>query len=117
MDSTFGQYLRQERRRSGITQRELARQVSVDFSYISKLENDRLPPPSASTVIAIAAALGASREEFLARVGKIPTEVEQAIATSPGAQGFLQEAQLMKLSDREWEEIRRSLGRIRESGM
>ena len=115
MSKTFGQYLREERRRSGVSQRELAQRVSVDFSYISKLENDRLPPPSANTVIAIADVLGGARDEYLARVGKIPTDVEQAIATSPSAQGFLQDAQLMDLSDQEWREIRQALSRLRES--
>ena len=43
MEQTFGQYLREQRRRAGMSQRELASRVSVDFSYISKLENDRLP--------------------------------------------------------------------------
>ena len=114
MAQTFGEYLREQRRRAGATQRDLASRVSVDYSYISKLENDRLPPPSARAVIAIADALGASRDDFLARVGKIPDDVERAIASSPGAQGFLLDVQLMALSDREWEEIRAALGRLRE---
>lgn len=114
MKGTFGQYLREQRRNANISQRELARRVSVDFSYISKLENDRLPPPSAKTLIAIADVLGTPRDEILARGGKIPTEVEEAIAGSPGAQGFLQDAQLMKPSDEEWEEIRATLVRLRE---
>lgn len=115
MADTFGQYLREQRRKAKISQRELARQVSVDFSYISKLENDRLPPPSARTVIAIADVLGTPRDEILARVGKIPDDVEEAIGTSPGAQSFLQEAQLLKPSDHEWEEMRATLVRLRES--
>ena len=115
MPETFGQYLRSERRKAGISQRQLAGQISVDFSYISKLENGRLPPPSARTVVAIAEALSSSREEFLARVGKIPSDIEEAISGSPGAQGFLQDAQLMALSDDEWREIRVALHKLREN--
>ena len=114
MNETFGQYLRGKRRAAGINQRELASRISVDFSYISKLENDRMPPPSAKTVVAIAEALSASRDEFLARVGKIPTDIEEAIGGSTGAQGFLQDAQLMALSDDEWIEIRSALRRLRD---
>ena len=114
MNETFGQYLRGKRREAGINQRELASRISVDFSYISKLENDRMPPPSAKTVVAIAEALSASRDEFLARVGKIPSDIEEAIGGSPGAQGFLQDAQLMALSDHEWMEIRSALRRLRD---
>lgn len=114
MESTFGQFLRTQRRLAGISQRELARRVDVDYSYISKLENDRLPPPSAATVIAMADALEISRESFLAVVGKIPTEVEKAIGKSQGAQGFLKDAQLMELSDAEWSKIRAALSRLRD---
>ena len=88
MTETFGQYLRGKRREAGISQRELASRISLDYSYISKLENDRLPPPSAKTVVSIAEALSTSRDEFLARVGKIPSDVEEAIGGSPVAQGF-----------------------------
>ena len=115
MTETFGQYLRHKRREAGISQRELATRISVDYSYISKLENDRLPPPSARTVVSIAEALSASRDEFLARVGKIPSDVEEAIGSSADAQGFLQDAQLMALSDDEWREIRTALSRLRDS--
>ena len=51
MDMTFGQLLRELRRAKGVNQRDLASKVGVDFSYISKLENDRLPPPAADTVV------------------------------------------------------------------
>ncbi|MYA61760.1 MAG: helix-turn-helix transcriptional regulator, partial [Dehalococcoidia bacterium] len=54
MKGTFGQYLREQRRKAGISQRELARRVTVDFSYISNMENARLPPPTATNLIAIA---------------------------------------------------------------
>ena len=43
---TFGQSLRKARRAAGHTQRSLAAGVGVDFSYISKVENDRIPPPA-----------------------------------------------------------------------
>ena len=43
---TFGQALKEIRRGKDVTQRELATAVGVDFSYISKIENDRMPPAS-----------------------------------------------------------------------
>ena len=115
MIETFGEYLRSKRKEAGISQRELASRISVDYSYISKLENDRLPPPSARTVVSIAEVLATSRDDFLARVGKIPSDVEEAIGSNPSAQGFLQDAQLMALSDDEWREIRAALSKLRGS--
>ena len=47
MAKTFGQSLRELRSSKIVSQRELAEKVGVDFSYISKVENDRLPPPAA----------------------------------------------------------------------
>jgi len=49
MNQSFGQLLKHIRREKGVSQRDLADQVGVDFSYISKIENDRMPPPSADT--------------------------------------------------------------------
>jgi transcriptional regulator with XRE-family HTH domain len=115
MNKTFGKTLRELRRESQVTQRELASRVGVDFSYISKVENDRLPPPSADTVVAIAKALSVPEGELLALIGKIPSDVERTIATNPEAQEFLRELQLMKLSEKEWKSIRETLSRLREA--
>ena len=46
----FGNRLRDLRRTAGLTLRELAVRINVDFSYISKLENGQLPPPSEQVI-------------------------------------------------------------------
>lgn len=115
MKLTFGQTLRQLRQRADVTQRDLANRIGMDFSYISKLENDRMPPPSADTIVAICRELNESPEQLLALGGKIPTDVEEAVATNASGQEFLREVQMMKLSDSEWKEIRSALSRLREA--
>ena len=114
MSKSFGQYLRELRRNAQISQRELAKLIKVDFSYISKVENDRLPPPSADTALAMATALNVPPGELLARIGKIPSDVEKTLATNVEAQEFLREIHSLKLSNMEWKEIRKSLSRLRE---
>ncbi|MCB0594832.1 MAG: helix-turn-helix transcriptional regulator, partial [Phaeodactylibacter sp.] len=47
MENTFGPLLKEVRRSKQVSQRELAERVGVDFSYISKIENNRLAPPAA----------------------------------------------------------------------
>jgi HTH-type transcriptional regulator, competence development regulator len=111
---TFGTALRELRRKAGVSQRELAARVNVDFSYISKLENDRIPPPAADTVVAICQALNAPSTELLALIGKLPSDVEKAVATVPEAQAFLREVQLMNLSEAEWQEIQGSLKQLKD---
>jgi transcriptional regulator with XRE-family HTH domain len=112
MDKTFGQKLQELRRSAGLSQRGLAEQVGVDFSYISKVENDRLPPPAADTIVKICAVLGAPADELLALTGKVQTNVMEML-TSPSARQFLRQAQEMNLTDQEWQTLVKRLKRLR----
>ncbi len=110
----FGEVLREKRRAAGLSQRELAKRAGLDFSYISKVENGRHPPPAADTVVQLCSILNTPPEEMLALIGKIPQQVQQAVSTSQAAQGFLQEAGLMKLSEEEWRRMADALRGLRE---
>ena len=112
---TFGQTLKEIRRDAGVTQRELATAVGVDFSYISKIENDRMPPPAADTIVKICGVLGVAPDELLAMTGKMPTPVKEAISENPAAQQFLREAQTMTLTDDEWGALTQQLKKLRHT--
>jgi transcriptional regulator with XRE-family HTH domain len=114
VEESFGQKLRALRRFAGLTQRELAERVNVNFSYISKLENDRLPPPAADTTLRICDALGVAPYELLAASGKMPSEIQESIGSSPEAIQFLRSAQAMELSEAEWRRLNEQLKRLRE---
>lgn len=114
MEQSFGSALRVWRRASGLSQREVAERIGLDFSYISKVENDRLPPPSADTVVKISRVLQVPVEDMLALTGKLPSRVQRAVSSSKVAQRFLLEAQEMELTDHEWEEMVQSLRDLRE---
>src|SRR5258708_2050631 len=103
--SKFGIILREKRRAAGLSQRQLAEKGGVDFSYISKLENDRLPAPAAVTVQRLAKVLGCPAEELLAAANKMPVGVNDALARQPAALRFLQEASRLRLSPGEWEHL------------
>jgi transcriptional regulator with XRE-family HTH domain len=111
--NTFGQSLREMRRSKGVSQRELAGKVGVDFSYISKVENDRLPPPAADTIVKICEALGVAPEELLASSGKIPKQLREMLGASSSALQFVREAYQMALTDEEWGEMTRQMKRLR----
>lgn len=100
----FGDILREKRRAAGLSQRQLAEKAGVDFSYISKLENDRLSAPAAETVHRLAKVLGCPVEELLAPAGKMPVGVNEAMA-KPAALRFLQEATRLRLSSKEWDQL------------
>ena len=71
----FGKRLRELRIRSGMTQRELAGRVNVDFTYLSKIENGALAPPSEKVIIQLAEVLNVDRDELIALAGRIPSDI------------------------------------------
>jgi len=109
----FGPALRDLRRAAKLSQRELAARTGLDFSYISKVENGRMPPPAADTIVAICHVLGIAPEELLALTRKIPSDVQQTVSSSTTAQQFLREAQQMALTDQEWAQMTRVLRHLR----
>jgi transcriptional regulator with XRE-family HTH domain len=111
--ATFGDILRDRRRVAGISQRDLAAKIGVDFSYISKLENGRLAPPATDTTGRIAKALNCAVEDLLAAAGKFPSGVEDAIASEPAAIRFLQKAVDLDLTQSEWERMLSRLESLR----
>jgi transcriptional regulator with XRE-family HTH domain len=113
MDEGFGTALRARRRAAGLSQRELAARIGLDFTYISKVENGRLPPPAADTIVAICGVLESAPEDLLALTGKIPTLVQQTVSSSTTAQQFLREAQQMALTDEEWARLVQALRVLR----
>lgn len=114
MTITFGRMLREKRRAAGLSQRKLADVVGVDFSYISKLENNRLPPPSGATIMRLAEAIAAPPEELLAAAKKIPGALGDEMTSEPAAQRFLGLASSMKLSRSEWEALVGRLQQLRD---
>lgn len=100
----FGTVLRENQRLSGLSQRQLAEKVGVDFSYISKLENGRQPPPAAETVARLAEVLGCPVEDLLSAAKKMPANLNESVG-QPAALRFLQEASRLGLSQEEWEQL------------
>jgi transcriptional regulator with XRE-family HTH domain len=112
MKTTFGRLLKEIRRSKNISQRDLAKSVGCDFTYISKIENDRLPPPAAETIQKICEVLETPCEILFANSGKMTSEVKDII-TNPEAVKFLQEVHQMNLSDAEWKSLHSQLKSLR----
>lgn len=99
-----------------LSQRDLANRVAkrlkeedrrgFDFTYLSKIENDRLErPPSAAALIALAAELEADSDELLALAGKTPPDVGDMLQKSPGARVFFRSALSTRLSEEDWKRL------------
>ncbi len=116
---TFGERLRLLRQLKNLSQRELAERVAArlkeedgrgfDFTYLSKIENDRLPPPSTAAIIQLAAELGVDSDELLALAGKAHPDVADAIKKSAGARAFFRSAKDMNLTEQQWQELLQQL--------
>src|SRR5690349_10602480 len=67
----FGEYLKEKRKAAHVTQRNLASQVGIDHTYISKLEHNALDhTPSVKTLQRIAQVLHVNEEEMILQAGK-----------------------------------------------
>ncbi|MEJ7778897.1 MAG: helix-turn-helix transcriptional regulator [Daejeonella sp.] len=113
MNQTFGQALKEIRRETGISQRELADKVGIDFSYVSKIENDRMPPPAGDTIQKICEVLKVSTDLLLSKSGKITGEISDAISSSQSAIKFMNEVTDMRLTDLEWDRLITNLKKLR----
>ena len=77
--SRFGAAIRELRVKANLSLRELAARVGIDFTYLSKIENGVLRPPSEKVVLRLAEALNADRNELLILAGRIPSDVARAL--------------------------------------
>ena len=119
MPTTFGTRIQDLRKQKQLTQRQLAARVAArlkeqdrrgfDFTYLSKIENGRMGPPSVPAIIELAAELDADSDELLALAGKAPPDLGEKLKESLAARQFYRSALNMDLSEEEWEAMLRRL--------
>lgn len=72
MAQSFGQLIRQARKDKGYSQRDLAKLIELDFTYLSKLENDRADyAPKEDVIRSLARNLDLGEEELIFLAGRI----------------------------------------------
>jgi transcriptional regulator with XRE-family HTH domain len=80
----FGQHLRQLRKAKGISQRDLAAQIGIDFSYLSKIETGSLEfLPSEAVILQIAQVLEVDGNELVCLAGKMPPRLKDMMEDNP----------------------------------
>lgn len=93
----FPERLRSLRKEAQLSQRDLAERVGVDFTYLSKIENGRVEPPSEAVLKGIARELAGTLDrdetelgdELITFAGKIPSDLAETLSRNPGAVRFL----------------------------
>jgi HTH-type transcriptional regulator, competence development regulator len=85
---TFGEHVRKLRRANGLTLRELASNVGVGFTYLSRVETGTMTYgdyPSEALIHRLADAFGADEDELLLLAEKVPQPVRKRVLQRPDA--------------------------------
>lgn len=86
----FGIMIKNLRNEHRITQRDMAKKIGVDFTYISKIENGKLEnAPSEETIEKIARVLETDVERLIILAKKIPKSMHKTIVDDELAVAFL----------------------------
>ena len=73
VEFSFGEVLKNARKDKGLSQRKLASLIGIDFTYLSKLENNRTDyPPREDVIRLLAQNLDLNEEELIFLAGRIP---------------------------------------------
>ena len=109
---TFGTKIRDLRRERRMTQRDLAdklqsRGLRADFTYISKIENDKLEfPPSEELIRGLADVLDAHSEDLLDLAGKVDYRaLQEAVAEAPQVGVLLRRLQSRQISQEQIQKL------------
>ena len=85
---TFGSRIRELRQAQNLTLRDVAKKVKVTFTYLSKIENQKLSFgefPSDELIVKLARALDADPDELLILAEKIPDMIRKRVLQRPDA--------------------------------
>ena len=114
---TFGSKLRELRigHRKYSSLRDFARKVGLSPAYLSRIENEKEPPPSEQVIEKLAQALGADKYELFSYAGKVPTEFLETFRKNPrSVASFMRRAKEVGLEDdNHWMELEKSLSRMK----
>ena len=88
MTKTFGQRIKELRKAKGLGQRAVAAEVGINFTYLSKIENDKVDFaafPSEETIRKLAKVLEADVDGLLLMAEKIPDHIRKRVLEKPDA--------------------------------
>lgn len=94
MPLTFGEKIRELRKAKGLGQRAVASSVGINFTYLSKIENNKVDFaafPSEDTIRKLARVLDADVDELLLMAEKIPERIRRRVLERPEAFRLLAE--------------------------
>jgi len=79
---TFGSLLRKLRYNQGIGIKKLAPALDLDYTYLSRIENDKVVP-SEQVIDRISKYFGHDKDELMLSADKIPEDIKQILRENP----------------------------------
>ena len=112
-DLSFGDHLRELRKAKGLSQKELAERVDIDFTYLSKIETGSAAPPAEDTIRKLADVLRADADRLTLLAGKVPKDLGEVVTGSRTIPTLLR-----AMRDKEFteEELEACLRQLRKKG-
>lgn len=102
----FGGQIRELRTQKGISLRDFADMVGIDFTYLSKIENGKVDPPSEDKIRSMASSLDVEAEFLLGLAGKISSEqIRKAVESNPDVGILLRKLQSRKLTNEQLKDM------------
>ncbi len=103
--SEFGQRLRDLRKQQGISQRDLASQVGINWTYVCKIETGQIAPPSEDVIRRIAQVLDADANDLINASGKVPDGLKDVLEDNPLAVELVRVLSKRKLSEETYSQL------------
>lgn len=116
----FPERLRELRKKAGLSQRDLAERVGIDFTYLSKIENGIVGPPRELVIRKLAHELAVTlkiedetglTDELITEAGKIPSDLARTLAQNPSALAYLRSLPTDVKSGDDWTNVTKRPGR------
>lgn len=98
---TFGDTIRGLRLKNGLSQPQVADRVRIDVTYLSKIENNRVPPPAEAVIRRLADNLGCGFEELLLLGNRVPGDYARRIRDDSLVADFLRQVGELNPSQRQ----------------
>ena len=97
--TNFGERIKHARREKKMSQRKLAELLGVNFTYLSKIENNEMPAPSKEKILGLARHLELDSDNLFALAGRLPDELVDA-AVQPHMPTILRAARDLSEEDK-----------------
>ena len=78
----FSKLLKSLRTKKGVSIKKLARELGINYTYISKLENSKVNP-SREVIDRFSHYFNYSSDELMTAAGKIPRDIEEILKNNP----------------------------------